>query len=342
MINGKENLYKAIEFNGPSWLPVHIDLNFDWLEEKDPVKQETIKELMCNIKADMVVRGYHSPAEKNVNVDNNVRTWKDEWDVGWVDDGRGARAMIHPLEAGYHLLDSYKMPGAGNKEWFETARKWFLDNSDKFCVGTVWFTLFERLWMLRGFNNMLMDPYIDEKNFFNLQEKVMEFNLKQIDVWADIDIDAVYFSDDWGSQRSLLINPDDWRKFYKPTYKRMFKKIQDNGMKVFMHLCGNVTEIIPDLIEIGLNVLNPVQPQAIDIKELSRNFGGELCFYGGIDVQGTMIHGNRDDIRKEIDQLVNLFGKFNGGYICSTSHTIMPETPLDNVIAMFKAIKEYQ
>ena len=78
----------------------------------------------------------------------------------------------------------------------------------------------------------------------------------------------------------------------------------------------------------------------MDIKELSARFGGKLCFYGGIDVQGTMIHGTPDDVRKEVNKLVDLFGRFNGGYICSTSHSIMPETPLDNIIAMFEAIKD--
>ncbi|MBN2883752.1 MAG: hypothetical protein JXN10_09500 [Clostridia bacterium] len=342
MISGRENINKAIEFKGPSWLPVHIDVNFDWLAEKDTYKQEKARELLKEIKSDMVVRGYHSPAEKNVTVDGSVRSWKDEWDVGWADDGRGARVVYHPLEKGYQLLDSYVMPEAGNKDWFVTARRYFEEDMEKFRVGTVWFTLFERLWMLRGFNNMLMDPYLDEMNFFSLQESVIEFNLRQIDVWSDIKVDAVYFSDDWGSQRSLLINPDDWRKYYKHAYKKMFEKIRKNKMKVFMHLCGNVTEIIPDLIEIGLNVLNPVQPQAMDINELSQKFGGQLCFYGGIDVQGTLIHGSRDDIRKEIYRLVDLFGKFNGGYICSTSHSIMPETPLDNVISMLEAVKEFQ
>ena len=194
--------------------------------------------------------------------------------------------------------------------------------------------------MLRGFNNMLMDPYINNAEFIYLRDRIVDFSLAQIESWAKYNADAVYFSDDWGSQRSLLMNPDDWRIFYKPAYEKLFRKVRDNGMKVFMHLCGNVTEIIPDLIEIGLDVLNPVQPQAMDIKELSDRFSGKLCFYGGIDVQGTMIHGTPEGVRKEINNLVDLFGRFNGGYICSTSHSIMPETPLDNIIAMFEAIKE--
>gem|GEM_PF-2841421 len=113
------------------------------------------------------------------------------------------------------------------------------------------------------------------------------------------------------------------------------------GAHVWMHLCGNVTAILPDLIDIGLNVLNPVQPQAMDVRELAREFGGKVCFNGGVDVQGTLVRGTPEDVRREVHKLVSLFGKFNGGYIGGTSHGVMPETPLDNVIAMYEAFAEY-
>ncbi|MBN2557588.1 MAG: hypothetical protein JXB33_02395 [Clostridia bacterium] len=338
MMNGKENLRRAIDFKGPERLPVHIEVNFDWLLDKDEAKRNEIRTLIENMPVDMIIRGYHSPEDSPVP----NGTWKDEWSVGWLDDGHGARVTSHPLIDGYHLMDGFAFPEAGVESWFERPRSIFKFNSDKFCVGTVWFTLFERLWMLRGFNNMLMDPYIDPENFSYLRDKIVDFSLAQIDVWKDSNADAVYFSDDWGSQRALLMNPDDWREVYKPSYEKLFRRIRDNGMKVFMHLCGHVTEIIPDLMEIGLSVLNPVQPQAMDVRELSERFGGKLCFYGGVDIQGTMVHGSPEDVREEVRRLVDLFGSFNGGYICSTSHSIMPETPLDNIIALFGALKEYQ
>ena len=83
---------------------------------------------------------------------------------------------------------------------------------------------------------------------------------------------------------NLLMNPDDWCKFYKPAYATMFQRACDAGVHVWFHSCGNITAIIPDLIDIGVNVLNPVQPQALDVRQLARDFGGKLCFYGGVDV----------------------------------------------------------
>ena len=170
----------------------------------------------------------------------------------------------------------------------------------------------------------------------------MDYNLAVIDQVIARGLDGIFFSDDWGSQRGLLMNPDDWRRFYKPAYAAMFDRVRSRGRHVWMHLCGNVTDIIGDLIDIGLNVLNPVQPQAMDVEHLSREFGGKVCFNGGIDVQGTMIHGSPDDVRDEARRLVDLFGGLRGGYIGGTSHTIMPETPLDNVIALYETFLEYQ
>jgi len=109
-----------------------------------------------------------------------------------------------------------------------------------------------------------------------------------------------------------------------------------------MHLCGDITAILPDLIDIGLNVLNPVQPQAMDVRRLSQAFGGKVCFNGGVDVQGTLVRGTPEDMKREVHELVEFFGKFSGGYIGGTSHSVMPETPLDNVIAVYDAFLEYQ
>jgi uroporphyrinogen decarboxylase len=123
---------------------------------------------------------------------------------------------------------------------------------------------------------------------------------------------------------------------------KMFRKIRDSGVHVWMHLCGNIRDILPDLVEIGLNVLNPIQPKAMDIKEIAGTFGGKVYFDGGVDVQGTLVEGTPAEVKQEVYMLVDRLGRFNGGYIGKTSHTIMPETPLDNVIAMYEAFLEIQ
>jgi len=112
------------------------------------------------------------------------------------------------------------------------------------------------------------------------------------------------------------------------------------GKQVWFHSCGNVTDIIPDLIDVGVNVLNPVQPQAMNVDYLAKEYGGKVCFYGGVDVQNTMINKSPQEVKQEALHLVDIFGKANGGYMLSTSHTIMPETPLNNIIALYEAASE--
>jgi uroporphyrinogen decarboxylase len=341
-MTGKENYKRAIEFKGPAYLPCTIGVNLDWLYDNDEGKRNRVRELSARFPCDML--GWVSPADfgADLGTRDGVHYWQDEWGTGWEDSGYGAKTESYPLESGYDTLTGYPFPDPHRTTRFDAADERLKQRGDRYVQSVVWFTLFERLWMLRGFENMLMDPYVEEENFSRLRERVVDYNLAIIDQWVSRGVDAVFFSDDWGCQRGLLMNPKDWRRFYKPSYKRMFERVHSGGAHVWMHLCGNITAILPDLIEIGLNVLNPVQPQAMDVRQLSREFGGEVCFNGGVDVQGTLVRGTPADVKREVHELVSLFGKFDGGYIGGTSHSVMPETPLDNVIAMFEAFSEYQ
>jgi len=341
-MTGIENFKRAIEFDAPAYLPCTIEVNLNWLEDKDEAKRARVRELATRFPSDILggldaARNGSEPVRRN-----GVLRWTDEWQTGWEDDGHGAKTASYPLESGYDALADYVFPDPHLPGRFDKADEQLQLRSDRYARAAVWFTLFERLWMLRGFNNMLMDPYTDEVSFCRLRDRIVEYNLAIIDQWIQRGVDAVFFSDDWGCQRGLLMNPEDWRRFYKPSYQRLFERVRSGGAHVWMHLCGDITAILPDLINIGLNVLNPVQPQAMDVRYLAREFGGKVCFNGGVDVQGTLVRGTPPDVKREVHELVALFGKFSGGYIGGTSHSIMPETPLDNVIALYEAFLEYQ
>ena len=340
-MTGMEDYTRAIEFKGPAYLPCTIDANLDWLMDKDVAKQERIRELAAQFPDDLLSR-LNSARTTEPVIQDGVKRWQDEWGTGWEDDGHGAKTESYPLSQGYEGLASYTFPDPYLEDRFAAADDRLAGRGDRYVQAVVWFTLFERLWMLRGFENMLMDPYLNERDFCRLRARVVEYNLAIIDQWLERPVNAVFFSDDWGSQRGMLVNPDDWRRFYRPSYKRMFDRVHSRGAHVWMHLCGDVTAILPDLIDVGLDVLNPVQPQAMDVRHLSREFGGKVCLNGGVDVQGTLIQGTPEDVRREVHELVELFGRFDGGYIGGTSHSVMPETPLDNVIALYEAFWAYQ
>ncbi|MCK5737704.1 hypothetical protein KAH55_00920, partial [bacterium] len=269
------------------------------------------------------------------------RIWRDEWGTGWEDDGYGEKAEIFPMRDGYPQNLDYAWPDATHPKRFLELDQRLQQRGDKYVQAAVWFTLFERMWMLRGFNNILIDPYLEPQKFLWLRDKIMEFNLAMVDLWLKRGVHAVFFSDDWGSQNSLMINPDDWRRLFRPCYQQLFSRVRDAGAHVWYHSCGNVTQIIPDLLDLGVNVLHPIQPQAMDVSALARDYGGKVCFFGGVDVQGTLIHGSTDDVRNEVHRLVDTLGNYNGGYIGGTSHSVMPETPIINIVAMLETFLEY-
>lgn len=336
MLTGKENYRRAIEFATPEWVPVQLHCPFDALYEQHDAKKKHILDLASRFPNDLLKVDPAFKFVKPVECINGVCRSIDHWGTAWVEDGHGGKTEFHPLEAGYHLMESHTFPDPHDPDLFTAAEQALAQRNDRYVLASVWFTLFERLWMLRGFNNMLLDPYTDEANFFRLRDIVLEFALGCVDEWLKRGVDGIFFSDDWGSQHGLLISPGDWRTYWRPAYEQLFRRVRDGGSHVWMHLCGDIREILPDLIDIGLNVLNPVQPQAMPIHDLASRFGGHVCFNGGADVQGVLVTGTPDDVRAHVRELLDTFAKPQGGYVLTTSHGIMPETPLDNIAALYE------
>lgn len=340
MLTGRENYLRTIEFGTPDFTPMQLWCPFESLLERDETKKARIRELARQLPDDLLGVNPTYPTRGAVEDIAGVKRWTDHWGTGWIDDGRGGRTETHPLEAGYHLVDTYPFPDPHDQKLYDAAEEALAKREHRYVLASVWFTLFERLWMLRGFDNMLVDPLIDTTSFLRLRDIVLEHALAVTDEWLKRRVDGVFFSDDWGSQRGLLISPEDWRRYWRPAYARLFQRVRDGGAHVWMHLCGDIRAILPDLIELGLNVLNPVQPQAMPIHELARDFQGKVCFFGGVDVQGVLVSGGPEQVRAHVHEIVGTLRSPSGGYILGTSHGVMPETPLDNVIALYETAIE--
>jgi uroporphyrinogen decarboxylase len=342
-----EIVKKTIHFEKPDRLPYSVWIDIPRFEEVQGSKAvKVINELIAGSKTDFILLDIRSDTrwkpDKNPPVLESLIGYFhderiDEWQVSWKE----LRVVSHPLEKDLSSAEDYMAPDPSGPGRFEKAIETMKENKDKYHLGLVWFTLFERLWMLRGFNNMLIDPYANYREFSILRQKVMDFNMGLIEQWAKLGVDGIFVSDDWGGQEKMLVNPAYWVKFYKPCYKEMFELIHSKGLDVWMHSCGNVTELIPYLVELGLDVLNPLQPHSMDIDLLGKQYSGKLCFFGGVDIQDTLPHGTAEDISKEVRHLIDTFGQKNGGYIGGTSHTILPDTSIENVKALFKYLDLY-
>ena len=342
-MNSKELVKKAIHFQYPERIP-NFGLVVDWERWKNSCTPEVVKELECivgRLDNDLLYLNFDGPREiYEREVKDEVLY--DDWGVGWRFASHVNTKLLHPLAKGWGTLENMKFPDPDNRTCYDKVKAIIAANKDKYILPTVFFTLFERLWFIRGMENMLVDPYMDHNNFKKLRDKIMEYNVRNIDNWIKIEgIDGLFFSDDWGSQKGLLMNPNDWRKFYKPCYKVLFDQVKSAGIDVWMHLDGNISEIVADLIEVGLEVYNPVQSQCIDVKWLGKEFGGHLCFNGGVDVQETLPYGTPQQIKEEVDMMVSVLSTPKGGFIMSASHTIIPDVPLKNMEALVEAIESY-
>ena len=153
-------------------------------------------------------------------------------------------------------------------------------------------------------------------------------------------IDILFTGDDYGTQNGLLMRPDTWRKLFRPVLQQFVDLAHSHGAKVVHHSCGSTREIMEDFVEMGLDCLQTIQPQArgMDPPDLKAHFGGRLAYHGAIDVQGGLQRATPDEVRAMVLDRIRVMGE-GGGYICAPSHNIQPDTPIENVLAMYEAIR---
>ena len=197
---------------------------------------------------------------------------------------------------------------------------------------------------LRGMENIFMDLALRQDIAAAVIGKIREFYLvylQRLLEAAEGMVDIVLTGDDFGSQNGLMLSPADWREFIRPGFAEYLGLIKEHDVKAMHHTCGSVAEIIPDLIDCGLDVLQSVQPEAKDmgLAELIPRFGERLCFHGGVSIQRTMPFGTPDDVRAEVGRIADLVGD-RGGYIFCTSHNVQTDCPLANVSALLAAYRE--
>jgi len=206
-------------------------------------------------------------------------------------------------------------------------------------VGPGW-GIFENAWTLYGMEKFLRDLYLQPKFMEKLLDKVLEHHMAVAKQIVKKDIDMFGMGDDYGSQKGLLMNPSLWRRFVKPRLKKLFDIPRSKGLPIFLHSDGDVSAIIPDLIEVGVTILNPVQPLAVDPAWVKQRFGDKLCLWGTICIQRTMPYGSPKDVEDEVKLRVRTCG-YDGGLVLAPSHTVTEDTPVENVVAFIRAAKKH-
>jgi len=274
-------------------------------------------------------------------------TYTDEWGVGWkrieytTRFGKGTYTEIcsHPL-ADDGAIETYEPPDPHRPELYEEAARVIKAYKDEYwIVGVTVTTIFECAWALRGLQKLLMDFVLNP----DLAERILDipchYHLTAAKKLVEMGVDMIWVGDDVGTQQAMMISPACWRKFLKPrmaTFVSALKAINPE-VKVAYHSDGMIYPIIPELIEIGVDVLNPIQPACMDPARIKREFGDKLCFWGSIDEQHTLPFGKPAEVRQEVITRLKTVGK-NGGLILAPTHHVQLDTPMENFLAMVQTI----
>jgi len=274
-------------------------------------------------------------------------TYTDEWGVTWKSApyetpyGTGHYTEIagHPF-ADDGAISQYHPPDPQRPELYRDAR-WTIDHfkDEYWIVGVTVCTIWETAWALRGYDRLLSDLVANPDLAESILEVPFQYHLAAAKKLVEMGVDMIWIGDDVGAQRSMIISPRHWRRYLKPrmaTFIGTLKGINPE-LKVAYHSDGNLLPIIPELIEIGLDVLNPVQPMCMDPAELKHLYGDRLCFWGTVDEQETLPFGSADDVRREIHTRLQTVGK-GGGLIIGPTHHVQLDTPMENFWAMVNAI----
>jgi uroporphyrinogen decarboxylase len=240
------------------------------------------------------------------------------------------------------MLNGYlsnRMPKADAPGRLDAVLPWLeMHKPTRYCIGMIILGIWERVRALRGDENAFLDHLDSEKELTRLIEALTRYFVELIGCWAKIGVDAVFLADDWGTQRSLMISRQMWSRFYREPYRRLFDEAHRLGLDMIFHSCGNVEEIIPDLIEIGLDVLNPLQPGAMNLDRVARNFGGQVAFFGGIDDQNLLSKGTPEQIKQAARCAMDTLGRpYGNAFIMAPANVITPEVPLANIEALMEA-----
>jgi uroporphyrinogen-III decarboxylase len=276
-------------------------------------------------------------------------TYTDEWGVTWKScpyetrfgTGHYTEMTGRPLADLAHL-DTYEPPDPNRPELYAEAERLIRDfRSQYWIVGVTVTTIFETAWALRGYEQLMMDFVEDPGVADAILDIPYRYHRAAAEKLTRMGVDMIWTGDDVGTQKGMLISPRHWRRFLKPRMAELVAALKaiNPRLKVAYHSDGCIYAIIPELIEIGIDVLNPVQPACMEPARIKREFGERLCLWGCMDEQYTLPFGSPQDVRNEVLARLRTAGG-NGGLILGPTHHVQLDTPMQNFWAMVRAITE--
>jgi uroporphyrinogen decarboxylase len=332
-MTGKQRVATALAHQQPDRVPFHI--KFTRLARQRMIEHLDDPDFEAKILSDVALYSIRTKVNYR-QVEPDI--WQDEFGVRYdctvdKDIGTICNRLVTP-----ETLDRFAFPEPHSPARYDELAGYISANRDRFIVINFGFALFERAWSLAGMEDLLA-AMLDDPGFVSaLLDRIVAFDLAVVEDLCCYDIDAIWFGDDWGSQLGLMMGPALWRRFIKPRIARLYQATRQRGKRVFTHSCGKVEEIFPDLIEIGLDVFNPFQPEVMDVYAMKQAYGDRLSFCGGISTQRLLPFGTVQEVRAEVADLCRRIGE-GGGYIAAPAHSLPADSRPENILAMLDVLQ---
>jgi uroporphyrinogen decarboxylase len=281
---------------------------------------------------------------------NDQYTSYEEWGIKRKLGSKRPGSMLRQFYFVHHPWEDFKevsevnnleLPDLDKPGRFDQAIQIVKDyNENRVIFGNLGHCQWTKAWELRGMITLMKDLHTNPKMAEAILDKLNAYYLKVIDTLLDIGAEAIRFSEDWGNNKSMFISPAMWRKFFKPRYKKLFNKAKKRGCFIFFHSDGNITPIVGDLVDIGIDILNPVQPECMDQIAVKEKYGDKITIDTGISVQKTLPFGTKEDVKKETLSALKHLAP-GGGFVYGTSHYALYDVPIENIVTLYETCKKH-
>jgi len=337
-MNSRERMIRAITFKNPDRAPVMHRTLPGAYRRYGPALEALYARYPSDVLLSLTAKApfrHASPAGENAR----AGLFNDAWGCTWnkLTDDYSGQVIGHPLED-WRALDGYAWPDpalGAEPAAAELVSAVGADGHQHFVMASVG-SIYHQYTFLRGMESGLVDVIEEPPQFAYVLERLAEFVLARARFWCEFDeVDGVLVEDDWGTQENLMISPPHWRKWFKPIYRRIIEAIHAGGKFAHLHSDGQIRAIIPDLIEIGWDEINP-QVWTMDVEEVGREFAGKICFRADLDRQRVLPFGTPDDVERHVRQTYAALGSRRGGYIGYGQ--VGSDVPLPNAEAMLRTL----
>jgi uroporphyrinogen decarboxylase len=352
-VKNRENVFRALRRDNPESVPFDFYLCPAQVDEFKKRTGTSAYEEYFNFPMRSVGPGStkltidYKKFYKNLPEKAEPLSWLSEWGVmGIAGSMAHFQEMLHPMADFQSIeeIESYPFPDLNEDYRWEGVHKKVseLKEKDLIVIGSMQMTIFETAWYLRGMDNFMVDMLAEPEFAEVLMDKITEIRSGMAERYAKAEVDILSLGDDVATQLDMMMSPELWRKLIKPRLAKVIssaKKCKPDIL-IFYHGDGNMQKIIPDLIEIGVEILNPVQPECMDPVEIKRLYGDRLSFWGCIGTQSILPFGTPEEVKATCKRLIEEVGK-GGGLVLAPTHVVEPEVPYENLEAFIDAVKEY-